>query len=259
MEAGQLCPAKMIRFKHNDMDDLESKLTLDKSKLVVTEGVFSMDGDLSPLNELSQLCQKSDSWLAVDDAHGVGVLGNEGRGACHAASVQPDILIVTFGKAFGFSGAAILCNAQVGDFLSQFSKHHVYSTAMPPSQAYALTHAIGMIRTQQWRRDKLIELSGIFKEQLHEIPGFQDTATAIKPFIFSTDWFAERDIAARVDDTEWAVGLSNALKQQGFWVTPIRPPTVPKGTARIRITLTANHSNKQIMTLATAIKQEYFK
>lgn len=241
MEAGALSPAKMKRFKHNDLVHLKSLIDEESNHLVVTEGVFSMDGDCSPLAEIAKLTQTNDAWLAVDDAHGIGVLGNTGGGSCEYANVKPEILVVTFGKAFGMSGAAILCDRVTGDFLTQFARHHVYSTAMPPAQAFALTHAVSIVQEQSWRREKLAELGAYYKESLLNTEGFVDTMTPIKPFV--------------VGETEQALTVANSCRQHGFWVTAIRPPTVPSGTSRLRITLTANHSKDQIKTLSHALEQ----
>ncbi|EMD81531.1 8-amino-7-oxononanoate synthase [Vibrio diabolicus] len=241
MEAGALSPAKMKRFKHNDIEHLKSLINSEDNHLVVTEGVFSMDGDCAPLADIADVTGNHDAWLAVDDAHGIGVLGESGGGSCELAAVKPEILIVTFGKAFGMSGAAILCDHATGDFLTQFARHHVYSTAMPPAQAYALTHAVSIVQEQSWRREKLTELSEVYRDSLSDVEGFVETQTSIKPFVIG-----ESDLALRV---------AGACRQNGIWVTAIRPPTVPKGTSRLRITLTANHTNEQVKTLSMALKQ----
>ncbi|MFM2589545.1 8-amino-7-oxononanoate synthase [Vibrio sp. TBV020] len=238
MEAGMLSPATMKRFRHNDVKHLTSLLS--DSALVVTEGVFSMDGDLAPLADIySKVSGKA--WLAVDDAHGIGVLGSNGQGSCAAAGIQPELLVVTFGKAFGLSGAAIMCSSEVGDYLTQFARHHVYSTSIPPAQAVALTYAAEMIQTQQWRRDKLSELNEHYHDALSDIEGYQHTHTSIKPFV--------------IGRSEDAVGVAEQLKNAGIWVTAIRPPTVPNGSARLRITLTARHELHHIDRLATEIKR----
>ncbi|WP_182036690.1 8-amino-7-oxononanoate synthase [Vibrio diabolicus] len=241
MEAGMLSPAKMKRFKHNDIEHLKSLINSEDNHLVVTEGVFSMDGDCAPLADIAEVVRSHDAWFAVDDAHGIGVLGQSGGGSCELAAVKTEILIVTFGKAFGMSGAAILCDHATGDFLTQFARHHVYSTAMPPAQAYALTHAVSMVQEQSWRREKLTELGEVYRDSLSDVEGFVETQTSIKPFVIG-----ESDLALRV---------AGACRQNGIWVTAIRPPTVPKGTSRLRITLTANHTNEQVKTLSMALKQ----
>jgi len=241
MEAGMLSPATMKRFKHNDTQHLESLLSQSPQSLVVTEGVFSMDGDQAPLSQIFNLTHQYDSWLVVDDAHGIGVLGDKGAGSCSAAQISPDILVVTFGKAFGLSGAAILCSLEVGDYLTQFARHHVYSTAMPPSQAVALSHACQMIQTQEWRREKLMKLGAIYAEEMSGVKGFIDTQTPIKPCV--------------IGEAQAALSVAEELKRKQVWVTAIRPPTVPKGTARLRITLTANHSEDQIHQLTRSLHQ----
>ena len=241
MEAGMLSPAKMKRFKHNDIAHLKSLLNSEDNHLVVTEGVFSMDGDCAPLADIAEVTSSHDAWFAVDDAHGIGVLGESGGGSCELAKVKPELLIVTFGKAFGMSGAAILCDHATGDFLTQFARHHVYSTAIPPAQAYALTHAVSMIQEQSWRREKLTELNEVYRDGLQDLDGFVETQTSIKPFM--------------IGESELALQVASACRQNGIWVTAIRPPTVPKGTSRLRITLTANHTNEQVKTLSMALKQ----
>ncbi|ENM5744345.1 8-amino-7-oxononanoate synthase [Vibrio mimicus] len=240
MEAGMLSPATMKRFKHNDTDHLHQLLNEQTNSLVVTEGVFSMDGDCAPLVQIAATVQQR-AWLMVDDAHGIGVLGEHGAGSCQAAGIHPNILVVTFGKAFGLAGAAVLCDAQVGDYLTQFARHHVYSTAIPPAQAHALTHAARMIQSQSWRREKLAELMACFDEWCSDTPGYVSTSTPIKPWLLG--------------GSELAMAASYQLKQQGIWVSAIRPPTVPVGSARLRITLTAAHSKQQVRNLSDQLKR----
>ena len=237
MEAGVLSPAIMKRFRHNDVSHLKSILT--QGGLVVTEGVFSMDGDLAPLADIHKITG-SDSWLMVDDAHGIGVLGNEGRGSCELASIKPDALVVTFGKALGLSGAAIMCSQGLGDYLTQFAKHHVYSTAIPPSLAYAISHSIEMVRTQQWRRDKLEELQNEYHQCFSLFDGYVETFTPIKPLLLG--------------DSGYSVHVAKELSRLGFWLTAIRPPTVAQDSARLRVTLTAKHSISQLRELAKAME-----
>jgi len=240
IEAGMLSSAKMKRFKHNDVTHLASLISHDETPtVVVTEGVFSMDGDLAPLSEIKKTVSNK-AMLIVDDAHGIGVLGQEGKGTSDETKVKPDILVVTFGKALGMSGAAIMCNSLIGEYLSQFARHHVYSTAMPPAQAYTLCHAISMVKKQQWRRDKLGDLDSIYRNNLSQFRSYYvDTKTAIKPVILGSE-----------EDT---LRVANAIKQQGIWVTGIRPPTVPSGQSRLRVTLTASHSESHVTELCSAI------
>ncbi|WP_261815507.1 8-amino-7-oxononanoate synthase [Vibrio gallicus] len=239
IEAGMLSSANMRRYPHNDMSHLSRVLGKVESSLVVTEGVFSMDGDMSPLADIASLSNLHNAWLMVDDAHGIGVLGEQGRGSCHLAGIRPQILVVTFGKALGISGAAILCDTQTADYLNNFARHFVYSTAMPPAQAATLTHAIDMVRKQQWRRDKLHELQDYFDKNMSQVEGFVQTHTPIKPLL--------------IGRSDQALNLAQCLRDRGQWVTAIRPPTVPTNMARIRITLSASHSTNQLSELVSAL------
>lgn len=240
MEAGILTEATMKRFKHNDVNHLSNQLSECENSLVVTEGVFSMDGDLSPLSAIQEVILDK-AWLMVDDAHGIGVLGEYGTGSCNLAGIKPEILVITFGKAFGLSGAAILCSDEVGNYLSQFARHYVYSTSIPPAQAHAISYAAKLIQTQDWRREKLQELSLAYDEQMKAVEGYVTTPTPIKPLI--------------IGSTSHALEVSNRLRNGGLWMTAIRPPTVPQGTARLRITLTANHSLEDVSLLTRTLKQ----
>lgn len=248
IEAGMLSEATMRRFAHNDPDALAvllDRLPPDAHKLVVTEGVFSMDGDLAPLGEIQTHCQRSGSMLVVDDAHGCGVLGDNGRGSSANAGIAPDILVVTFGKAFGLQGAAILCRHDVAEYLVQFARHYIYSTSIPPAQAYALSKACQLIQQDQWRRDKLAELGAQLVDSLDPAIGLMATPTPIKPLL--------------VGDSERALQLSDALREKGIWVSAIRPPTVPVNSARLRITLTATHRQDDIKQLAEAINEVFYR
>jgi 8-amino-7-oxononanoate synthase len=140
---------------------------------VVTEGVFSMDGDSAPLRDIAPTTRTAGGWLLVDDAHGIGVVGDEGRGSCHAQNVRPELLVVTFGKAFGVSGAAILCDEALADYLLQFARHLIYSTAMPPAQAVALSAALAVIRSDdgRQRREKLASRVAQFRDGMADFPG----------------------------------------------------------------------------------------
>ncbi len=245
VEAGVLSPATQYRFPHNNTQRLHDLIERNGAGLVVTEGVFSMDGDRAPLANIEAQCQKQSCWLMVDDAHGVGVLGKEGKGSCAESSIKPQLLVVTFGKALGVQGAAILCSSSTAEYLRQYARHFVYSTAMPPAQAAAVTKAIELTRTQQWRRDQLSDLQHTYSSLIGDLPGYIDTQTPIKPYLVGS--------AGR------AMSLANHLRQQGLWATAIRPPTVPKGKARIRVTLSANHKLEEISKLAQSLKQFEFQ
>ena len=237
LEAASLSPAVLRRFTHNDPQHLARLLSAPcpGQQLVVTEGVFSMDGDSAPLAEIHAEAQHQNAWLLVDDAHGIGVSGEEGRGSCFRQQVKPELLVVTFGKGFGVSGAAILCSDSVADYLLQFARHLIYSTSMPPAQAQALRAALAVIRSREGdeRREKLAMLIQRFRAGL-DIADFTlaNSDSAIQPVI--------------VGDNHKALQLAEVLRAQGCWVTAIRPPTVPVGTARLRLTLTQAHECQDI-------------
>ncbi len=246
IEAGMLSPAKMKRFAHNDMATLQQQLSkikvgIDTASLVVTEGVFSMDGDCAPLALLREITTQHQTWLMVDDAHGCGVLGDTGQGSCHQAGIKADILIITFGKAFGIQGAAVLCSQDTAEYLVQFARHYIYSTAMPPAQAVALRYACSLIQTQSWRREKLHALSESLNHYLDNSLGLIPTITPIKPMI--------------IGDSCQTMAIAAQLQQRGIKVGAIRPPTVAPHSARLRITLTANHNEDDIRQLAKAINE----
>lgn len=240
LEAASLSPARLWRFAHNDPDQLASLLAkpCDGQQLVVTEGVFSMDGDSAPLAEISRAASEAQSWLMVDDAHGIGVTGNGGRGSCHAQGVRPELLVVTFGKGFGVSGAAVLCSDTLADYLLQFARHLIYSTAMPPAQAEALRVARMIIDSDEGDalRASLGENIARFRCGAAVPDGrLTDSQSAIQPLI--------------VGENARALELARRLREQGCWTTAIRPPTVPAGTARLRLTLTAAHQPDDIARL----------
>ena len=244
LEAAALNPAQLRRFAHNDVGQLASLLSkpLNGQQLVVTEGIFSMDGDSAPLAAIADAAREAQAWLMVDDAHGIGVLGEQGRGSCHLQGVKPDILVVTFGKGFGVSGAAVLCSEAVADSLVQFARHLIYSTAMPPAQAVALSAALDIIRSAEGdaRRAQLAALIGRFRDGVRGLDlAVTESHSAIQPLI--------------VGDNRRALHLAHTLRQQGLFATAIRPPTVPPGTARLRLTLTAAHQPEDIDRLLEAL------
>ncbi len=244
LEAASLSPAQLRRFAHNDALSLAT--LLDKpcagQQLVVTEGVFSMDGDSAPLRALSDVAKQQNAWLLVDDAHGIGVMGEDGRGSASQQGMKPELLIVTFGKGVGVSGAAVLCSESVADYLLQFARHLIYSTSMPPAQAVALSASLEVIRGEEGaeRRARLAEQIQRFRQGLDRLP-FQstDSQSAIQPVI--------------VGENSRALTLAQTLRERGMWVTAIRPPTVPPGTARLRLTLTAAHKAEDIDALLEAL------
>ena len=230
LEAAAHSPAQLRRFVHNQPDALQN--LLDKpcagQTLVVTEGVFSMDGDSAPLAALQQKTVAAGGWLLVDDAHGIGVCGEGGRGSCWQQGVKPELLVVTFGKAFGLSGAAVLCQEPVAEYLLQYARHLIYSTAMPPAQACALQAALLRIQQGDDLRQQLQQRIAQFRRGAADLPlQLGVSETAIQPLL--------------VGDNQQTLALAEQLRTEGLWVTAIRPPTVPPGSARLRITLSAAH------------------
>lgn len=242
LEAASLSPATLRRFTHNQPASLQRLLSAPQAgeTLVVTEGVFSMDGDSAPLAALHQLTQQAGGWLLVDDAHGIGVQGEQGRGSCWQQGIRPELLVVTFGKAFGVSGAALLCDRATADYLLQFARHLIYSTAMPPAQAEALRAALRAVQQGDEQRQRLAENIARFRAGADRLAlTLSPSFTAIQPLL--------------VGEEAQALRLSERLRQRGCWVTAIRPPTVPPGTARLRITLTASHTAEDIDRLLEAL------
>jgi len=241
MDAGINSAATMKRFKHNDMTHLSKCLANAQdynNRLLITEGIFSMDGDSGDLSTLRQQADNVDGWLMVDDAHGFGVNG-QGRGSCAMAKIKPNILMATFGKAIGTSGAFVAGNKETIEYLTNFCRHYIYSTALPIAIVAATIKSIELSQ-QSWRHEKLNERIGYFKQQAAKF-GLQllPSNSAIQPLI--------------IGDSEATIQLSQSLKQQGFCVGAIRPPTVAKGSARLRITLSANHRLVDIDKLLAAL------
>lgn len=242
LDAASHAPATLRRFAHNQPASLTRLLATPcaGATLVVTEGVFSMDGDSAPLAALAAETRRAGGWLLVDDAHGIGICGAQGRGSCWQQQVKPELLVVTFGKGFGVSGAAVLCDAATADYLEQFSRHLIYSTAMPPAQCHALLAALQQVQQGDARREKLRANIARFRAGAANLPWqLMPSDSAIQPLI--------------VGENHAAVALSQRLAQAGLWVSAIRPPTVPPGTARLRITLTAAHHSEDIDALLEAL------
>ncbi|MDA5534980.1 8-amino-7-oxononanoate synthase [Yersinia mollaretii] len=235
LEAAAHSPAQLRRFAHNQPDSLQNLLSKPccGQTLVVTEGVFSMDGDCAPLAALQQHTTAAGGWLMVDDAHGIGVQGEGGRGSCALQGVKPELLVVTFGKAFGLSGAAVLCQEPVAEYLLQYARHLIYSTAMPPAQAIALQTALLRIQQADDLRQQLQQRIAQFRRGAADLPlSLGGSETAIQPLL--------------VGDNAQTLALAEQLRAAGLWVTAIRPPTVPPGGARLRITLSAAHQPEDI-------------
>lgn len=240
-EAGALSPARLRRFQHNDMAQLASQL-VPHSGLVISEGVFSMDGDQAPCQRLLQLTQESGNWLMIDDAHGFGVHGEQGRGTLTLQGVAHSavqIVIGTFGKAFGTAGAFMAGSRVLIDYMVNFARDYVYSTHMPPSQAVATLAALRWVQQADAERQHLRALVQQFREGATGLGlRLMPSMTAIQPVL--------------IGDSDVAVAIATRLRELGCWTTAIRPPTVPAGSARIRVTLTAAHSSVDVSRLLDA-------
>ena len=243
-EAGAQSPAKMLRYRHNDMAHLASLLQ-PRSGLIMSEGVFSMDGDQAPCQQLAELAAQSGNWLMLDDAHGIGVLGEQGRGTLSHQGVASDrvhIRMATFGKALGVAGAFVGGSRQLTDYLVNFARDYVYSTHMPPAQAHAISAAVAWVKQADAERAHLQALIQQFKAGIADLGLVAgESSTAIQPLI--------------IGDADKAVAVANKLRERGLWITAIRPPTVPKGTARLRITLTAAHQQSDVSLLLNELKE----
>ncbi len=228
-----LSRARVRRYPHGDLQSLEDMLSQTGGhKLVVTDGVFSMDGDIAPLAELARLCRVHDALLVVDDAHGIGVLGPEGRGSIAELGLNEDdvpVLIGTLGKAVGTSGAFVAGPKLLMDYLVQKARTYIYTTAMPPAIASATCASLDLIQQEQHRRDHLDGLIAAFRKGAAAM-GYElmPSRTPIQPIMVGDNWTA--------------LALSQALEAQGLLVTAIRPPTVPEGQARLRVTFSAAHT-----------------
>ena len=248
IDGARLSRSEIQVYPHGDIDRLAMLLAASKSanKLVVTDSVFSMDGDLAPLPQLLALCERHGAWLVVDDAHGFGVLGAHGRGVLeHFGLRSPNIVYMgTLGKAAGVAGAFVAAHPSVIEWLVQRARPYIYTTAAPPAVAHALLASLDIIESAEGaeRRTNLRHLIVQWQETLflHRWQ-FMPSDTAIQPVIIGAN-----DEAMRV---------AAALYQQGYWVPAIRPPTVPAGTARLRVTLSAAHTEDDIAQLVSAIHQ----
>lgn len=248
-EAGMLSPARMRRFAHNDMAQLAKQLK-PKAGLIVSEGVFSMDGDQGDWRGLSALAKQTSNWLMIDDAHGLGVLGKQGRGTLSEQGVAVDkvhIHMGTFGKALGVSGAFIGGSQVLIDYLHNHARSYVYSTHLPPPQAAAILAAVRLAQTADEQREQLQARIEQFRAGAVNLPlQLLPSNTAIQPLLLGKEL---------VGDEQAILNLSNRLREQGFWVGAIRPSTVPKGSSRLRITLSAAHSQADITALLQALQK----
>ena len=245
-DAMLLSRATVKRYRHGDRAQLAQLLAQTESgrKLVITDAVFSMDGDFAPLRELLALCEQHDAWLYVDDAHGFGVLGQQGRGslAHFGIAARRIIYMATLGKAAGVSGAFVAAEQAVIDTLVNHANSYVYTTAAPPALSVALLQSLQLIEQGDALRAHLHDLIAQLRAGLSDLPWpLMPSETAIQPLL--------------IGDNRQALALSEALRARGIWVAAIRPPTVPQGTARLRITLSAAHSAADVERLIGALHE----
>jgi 8-amino-7-oxononanoate synthase len=247
IDAGQLSRARMSRYQHGDMESLRRQMAQQDSgqALIATDGVFSMDGDIAPLLELAGLAHTQDTWLMVDDAHGFGVIGEEGRGtASHFGLGEEEvpILMATLGKALGTFGAFVAGSEELIETLIQQARSYIYTTAPPPAMAAATLESLRIARQESWRRERLNELIKQFRAGVSEMGlSLMDSPTPIQPILARS--------AAQ------AVAWSQQLEEAGILVSAIRPPTVPEGSARLRVTLSANHTERHLKRLLDALTE----
>ena len=245
LDGGLSSGAKFQRFLHNDVAQLERKLAAvdGQKKLVVVDGVFSMDGDLAPVDALARSCEKHQAWLKVDDAHGMGVLGQTGGGIAEHFQLSQDqlpVLMGTLGKSFGTFGAFVAGSDALIETLIQLARTYIYTTALPPAVAAATRTSLQLLQSEHWRREKLQLLIQRFRTGVVQIGlPLMPSPTPIQPIVLGT---AER-----------AMRWSSQLAKQGILVTAIRPPTVPLGSARLRVTLSAMHTESQVDQLLDAL------
>jgi 8-amino-7-oxononanoate synthase len=245
LDGGLSSGARFQRYRHNDMADLQRLLQASDSarKLIVSDAVFSMDGDIAIVPELVMQAHQHQAALMLDDAHGFGVLGKTGAGSVeHFGLGQDDVPIymATLGKALGTFGAFIAGSRELIDYLTNFARPYIYTTAMPPAVAAATRQSLKLLQEEAWRRDYLQQLIQQLRTGLTEQGwSLMPSVTAIQPIVLGEE--------------SKALALSQALAEQGFWVTAIRPPTVPQGESRLRITLSAGYSEQDVEQLLAAL------
>jgi len=246
LDAGLLSGARFQRYLHNDADSLAKRLakTEARRKLVVTDGVFSMDGDVADLPAICDAARAQDAWVMVDDAHGFGCLGNTGGGCVEEAGLTADdvqVLVGTLGKGFGTSGAFVAGSEVLIETLIQYARTYIYTTSMPPAVAAATLKSLELLQRESWRRERLNSLISRFRSGCEQLGlELMDSPTPIQPIM--------------VGESDKAMAISAALEQQGIFISAIRPPTVPAGSARLRVTLSASHTEQQVDQLLAALE-----
>ena len=249
LDGGRLSGARFSRFKHRDLADLDAKLarcqTAAQRKLIVSDGTFSMDGTVCDVPGLVARGQTHAAWIMIDEAHSLGVTGRAGRGLVDAdlfSTADVPILVGTLGKAFGVQGGFVSGSHALIETLIQHARTYIYSTALPAAAAVALITSLEIVKTEEWRRERLRQLVQQFREGAQQAGiRLTESTTPIQPII--------------IGDERQATNISSALAHSGVLVSAIRPPTVPKGTARLRITFTADHTDQDVEKLLATLKQ----
>lgn len=243
LDGALLSRARLRRYAHADVGGLSRVLEGEDARLIATDGVFSMDGDLAPLPDLARIARRAGAWLLVDDAHGLGVLGEEGRGSLAHFDLGPEqvpILVGTLGKAFGTAGAFVAGSHELIETLIQRARSYVYTTAPPPAIAEATRESLRIARRESWRRERLRALVQRFRAGAAELGlPLMGSPTPIQPLVAGT--------------AEQALSWSRSLEARGILVGAIRPPTVPEGSARLRITFSAAHEEMDVDRLLEAL------
>ena len=250
IDAAKICGAKLVRYRHKDNAQLASLLQENQTqgrKLVMTDGVFSMDGDCADMTEISRIAARYKSWAMVDDAHGFGVLGNTGAGLLEQLELtqkQVPVLMATLGKAVGTAGAFVAGSDELIETLIQQARPYIYTTASPPAIAAATMCSLAIIEQESWRREKLFELIAYFRDRMAGMEiKLIPSNTAIQPIL--------------TGDNNRTLELSKNLMREGIHVGAIRPPTVPVGSARLRVTLSAAHEKSDIDQLINSLARFY--
>jgi len=245
-----LSRARFCRFRHNDMNHLEDLLKSHKSRyrkaLIVVESVYSMDGDQAPVSELLELRGRYGAMLMIDEAHATGVFGAKGEGIISQAGAESvDVILSTFGKALGGYGAFVAVSNRMKQFLLNRARTFIFSTALPPAVIGANLAAVKLLEEEPERRTRVCELASELRRALKEDLGFINTPSE------------SQIVPMMVGDSQGALSLAESLRDAGFFVKAIRPPTVPEGTARLRLSVTANHSLKDVRQLLEALSSGF--
>jgi len=245
IDGALLSGAELVRYRHADAEAAGRALDEDvaRTTIVGTDGVFSMDGDLAPLASLARTARRADAWLVVDDAHGLGVAGASGRGTleeCGLGSGDVPVLVGTLGKAFGSFGAFVAGDADLIEYLIQKARSYIYTTALPQPVAAASRRALALAQSEDWRRTRLGSLIERFRRNAAEagVP-LALSRTPIQPVVLGSE--------------SAVLAAQRELEADGLAVVAIRPPTVPKGSSRLRVALTAAHTEAQVDQLAEAL------